>query len=193
VKLLSIQVGLPRHVHWQGRTVTTGIFKERVEGPVMLRTLNLDGDAQADLSVHGGPTRAVYAYPVEHYEHWRREFPSINLPHGMFGENFTIEGLLETDVNIVLVQFRQFVVQTSYVSFQRIVELYRFDAPRWVISAMAWLACVIDKPRRDVARQRCRCWYLSRLVVCQLLPCYVEAHELVLAKVKRRLCLLEDP
>jgi MOSC domain-containing protein YiiM len=66
----------------------------------MLRTLNLDGDAQADLSVHGGPTRAVYAYPVKHYEHWRREFPSINLPHGMFGENFTIEGLLETDVNI---------------------------------------------------------------------------------------------
>ena len=66
----------------------------------MLRTLNLDGDAQADLSVHGGPTRAVYAYPVEHYQHWRREFPSMNLPHGMFGENFTIEGLLESDVNI---------------------------------------------------------------------------------------------
>jgi MOSC domain-containing protein YiiM len=100
VKLLSIQVGLPREVSWQGRTVATGIFKERVEGSVMLRTLNLDGDAQADLSVHGGPTRAAYAYPVEHYEHWRREFPGMNLRHGMFGENFTIEGLLETDVNI---------------------------------------------------------------------------------------------
>jgi len=100
VKVLSIQVGLPREVHWQGRTVTTGIFKKRVEGPVMLRTLNLDGDAQADLSVHGGPTRAVYAYPVEHYQYWRREFPGMDLAPGMFGENFTIEGLLETDVNI---------------------------------------------------------------------------------------------
>ena len=100
VKLLSIQVGMPREVQWQGRTVTTGISKERVEGPVMLRTLNLDGDAQADLSVHGGPARAVYAYPAEHYEHWRREFPGMNLPSGMFGENFTIEGLLEIDVNI---------------------------------------------------------------------------------------------
>ena len=100
MKLLSIQVGLPREVMWQGRSVTTGIFKERVEGAVMLRTLNLDGDAQADLSVHGGPTLAVYAYPVEHYEHWRREFPGMNLQLGMFGENFTIEGLLETDVNI---------------------------------------------------------------------------------------------
>jgi MOSC domain-containing protein YiiM len=100
MKLLSIQVGLPREVMWHERSVTTGIFKERVEGAVMLRTLNLDGDAQADLSVHGGPTRAVYAYAVEHYEHWRREFPGMNLPLGMFGENFTIEGLLETDVNI---------------------------------------------------------------------------------------------
>jgi MOSC domain-containing protein YiiM len=100
VKLLSLQVSLPQEVQWQGRTVTTGIFKEPVEGPVMLRTLNLIGDAQADLSVHGGPTRAVYVYPVEHYQHWRREFPGMDLPPGMFGENFTIEGLLETNVNI---------------------------------------------------------------------------------------------
>ncbi|PYK12346.1 MAG: MOSC domain-containing protein [Verrucomicrobia bacterium] len=100
MKLLSIQVSLPQEVQWQGRTVTTGIFKEPVEGPVMLRTLNLIGDAQADLSVHGGPTRAVYACPVEHYQHWRREFPDMDLPPGMFGENFTIEGLLETNVNI---------------------------------------------------------------------------------------------
>jgi len=100
MQLLSIQVGLPRKVQWQGRTVTTGIFKERVEGPVMLRTLHLDGDGQADLSVHGGPTKAVYVYPVEHYQRWRREFPRMDLPHGMFGENFTIEGLLESEVNI---------------------------------------------------------------------------------------------
>ena len=100
MKLLSIQVGLPREVQWQGRTVTTGIFKERVEGPVMLRTLNLEGDTQADLTVHGGVDKAVYAYPIEHYEYWRREFPGMELPQGMFGENFTIEGLLETEVNI---------------------------------------------------------------------------------------------
>jgi MOSC domain-containing protein YiiM len=100
MKLLSIQVGLPREVQWQGRIVTTGIYKERVEGPVMLRTLNLDGDGQADLTVHGGEDKAVYAYPMEHYEYWRREFPGMKLPAGMFGENFTIEGLLENEVNI---------------------------------------------------------------------------------------------
>ena len=100
MKLLSIQVGLPREVQWQGRIVTTGIYKERVEGPAMVRTLNVDGDGQADLTVHGGVDKAVYAYPVEHYEFWRREFPGMELPPGMFGENFTIEGLLESDVNI---------------------------------------------------------------------------------------------
>ena len=100
MKLISIQVGLPREVSWRGRRVTTGIFKEPVAGPVMLRTLNLDGDSQADLSVHGGPTKAVYAYPVEHYEYWRNELPEMQLPLGMFGENFTTEGLLEGEVNI---------------------------------------------------------------------------------------------
>ena len=100
MKLLSIQVGLPREVQWQGRAVTTGIFKDRVDGPVMLCTLNLEGDAQADLTVHGGVDKAVYGYPIEHYEYWRREFPGMELPSGMFGENFTIEGLLETEVNI---------------------------------------------------------------------------------------------
>jgi MOSC domain-containing protein YiiM len=100
VKLLSIQVGQPRQIEWQGRSVTTGIFKEPVKGPVMMRTLNLDGDRQADLTVHGGADKAVYAYPVEHYEYWRAEFRGMELPAGMFGENFTIEGLLETDVHI---------------------------------------------------------------------------------------------
>jgi MOSC domain-containing protein YiiM len=100
VKLISVQVGLPREVTWQGRSVTTGIFKEPVEGSVMLRTLNLDGDAQADLTVHGGLTKAVYVYPVEHYEFWRGELPDMELPYGMFGENFTTEGLLEKEVNI---------------------------------------------------------------------------------------------
>lgn len=100
MKLTSVQVGLPRQVTWRGRNVTTGIFKEPVAGPVMMRTLNLVGDAQADLSVHGGPDKAVYAYPVEHYEYWGRELPDMKLPPGMFGENLTTEGLLEKDVFI---------------------------------------------------------------------------------------------
>jgi MOSC domain-containing protein YiiM len=99
MKLISINVGLPRTVTWQNQTVTTGIFKEPVSGPVMLRTLNLEGDRQADLSVHGGADKAVYAYPAEHYVYWRKELPGVELPWGAFGENFTVEGLLE-EVNI---------------------------------------------------------------------------------------------
>lgn len=100
MKVISIQVGLPRKVKWRGKSVTTGIFKEPVAGLVMLRTLNLEGDRQADLSVHGGLTKAVYAYPSEHYEYWRNELPGRELPYGMFGENFTTEGLLEKEVHI---------------------------------------------------------------------------------------------
>ena len=100
MKILSVNVGLPREVSWQGKFVTTGIFKEPVKGPVMLRTLNLDGDGQADLTVHGGVSKAVYAYPSEHYAFWRTEFPEMNLSWGMFGENLTSEGLLEDAVYI---------------------------------------------------------------------------------------------
>lgn len=100
MKILSVNVGLPREVTWQGKVVTTGIFKEPVKGPVMLRTLNLDGDGQADLTVHGGVSKAVYAYPSEHYAFWRAEFPEMNLSWGMFGENLTTEGLLEDAVYI---------------------------------------------------------------------------------------------
>jgi MOSC domain-containing protein YiiM len=100
IKLISVNVGLPREVVWKGETVLTGIFKEPVEGPVMLRKLNLEGDRQADLSVHGGVSKAVYAYPSEHYEFWRSEFPDMKLPWGMFGENLTTEGLLEEWVQI---------------------------------------------------------------------------------------------
>jgi MOSC domain-containing protein YiiM len=100
MKILSVSVGLPRGVTWQGKLVTTGIFKEPVNAPVMLRSLNLDGDQQADLAVHGGVNKAVYAYPSEHYTFWRVEFPEMNLPWGMFGENFTTEGLLEESVYI---------------------------------------------------------------------------------------------
>ena len=98
--VLSVNVGLPREVVWKGKKVTTGIFKEPVEGRIAMRTLNLDGDRQADLSVHGGPDKAVYVYPSEHYTYWRRELPGMSLPWGMFGENLTTEGLHEDVVNI---------------------------------------------------------------------------------------------
>jgi MOSC domain-containing protein YiiM len=100
MKLVSVNVGLPRDVISKGRVVTTGIFKDPVEGPVRLRTLNLDGDRQADLKVHGGVHKAVYAYPAEHYDYWRRELPGVELPWGMFGENLTTEGLFESEINI---------------------------------------------------------------------------------------------
>ena len=100
MKLISLNVGLPRLTVYNGATINTGIFKQPVSGPVQLRTLNLDGDRQADLSVHGGPFKAVYGYPSEHYEFWRRELPDINLPWGMFGENFTTEEVSENDLHI---------------------------------------------------------------------------------------------
>jgi MOSC domain-containing protein YiiM len=100
MRLVSVNVALPREIVWRDRTITTGIFKEPVEGRVRLRTLNLEGDRQADLTVHGGADKAVYAYPLEHYDYWRRELPGMELPFGMFGENFTIEGLQEAETHI---------------------------------------------------------------------------------------------
>jgi MOSC domain-containing protein YiiM len=92
LRVVSVNVGLPRTVRWKGREVTTGIFKEPVEDRVSLRRLNLDGDRQADLSLHGGAAKAVYAYPLEHYAFWRDELGE-ELPFGAFGENLTVEGL----------------------------------------------------------------------------------------------------
>lgn len=100
MRIVSVNVGLPREVTWQGKVITTGIFKKPIKGAVMLRSLNLDGDKQADLSVHGGPDKAVYAYPVEHYEYWREQLPDMSLPWGMFGENLTTEGLIEDTIYI---------------------------------------------------------------------------------------------
>lgn len=100
MRIISLNVGRPRLVVWEGRTVSTGIYKTPVAGRVVLRTLNLDGDRQADLTVHGGPDKAVYSYPSEHYGRWRGELPDMELPWGMFGENFTVEGLDESSVNI---------------------------------------------------------------------------------------------
>jgi len=100
MKIISVNVGRPRLVMRDGEPVSTGIFKEPVTGRVMMRTLNLDGDRQADLTVHGGPEKAVYGYPSEHYEFWRRELPDMDLPWGMFGENFTTEDIFETETHI---------------------------------------------------------------------------------------------
>lgn len=100
MKLLSVNCGLPREVDWHGESVTTSIYKEPVSGRVALRTLNLDGDRQSDLTVHGGAYKAVYCYPIEHYDYWKAELPGRALPMGAFGENFTIEGLEEDSVYI---------------------------------------------------------------------------------------------
>jgi MOSC domain-containing protein YiiM len=100
VKILSLNVARPKLVVYQGTTISTGIFKQPVSGPVLLRTLNLDGDRQADLSVHGGPNKAVYGYPSEHYPFWREELPGVDLPWGMFGENFTTTGLAEDKLHV---------------------------------------------------------------------------------------------
>jgi MOSC domain-containing protein YiiM len=100
MKLLSISVGLPREVEWRGKTVRTSIFKSPVSSRVRAGKLNVEGDQQSDLSVHGGSQKAIYVYPAEHYPFWRAELPGIDLPWGAFGENFTTEGLLEDAVHI---------------------------------------------------------------------------------------------
>jgi len=100
MKIVSLNVGKPRTFLVGDRELTTGIFKSPVPGPLLLRRLNLDGDCQADLQVHGGRNKALYAYPSEHYEFWRAEFPDQELPWGMFGENLTTEGLGEENARI---------------------------------------------------------------------------------------------
>jgi len=100
MRVLSVNAGLPREVTWRGKPVTTGIYKEAVDGRVPVRRLNLDGDRQADLRVHGGPDKAVYAYPSEFYELWSRERPELELGPGTFGENLTTEGLVDTELSV---------------------------------------------------------------------------------------------
>jgi MOSC domain-containing protein YiiM len=100
MKLVSVNTGLPREVAWHGKSVTTAIFKRPVEGRVTLRKLNLDGDRQADLTVHGGEHKAVYCYPLEHYAYWKGQLSDRELPLAVFGENFTTEGLLEDSVHL---------------------------------------------------------------------------------------------
>jgi MOSC domain-containing protein YiiM len=100
MEVVSVNVGLPREVIWNRQRVSTAIFKAPVDGSIALRKLNLDGDRQADLTVHGGPSKAVYAYPLEHYVYWRTRVPETPDVLGAFGENLTTRGVLEADLNI---------------------------------------------------------------------------------------------
>ncbi|WP_210522146.1 MOSC domain-containing protein [Hymenobacter terricola] len=101
MQLLSVNVGLPRTIEWHGRAITTAIFKQPVTGSVALAPLNLAGDQQADLRVHGGPDKAVYAYDMAHYAAWRAELPAwTDWTPGLFGENLTTEGLPDAVVRI---------------------------------------------------------------------------------------------
>ena len=100
MKLVSVNVGQPREVEWRGRTIRTSIFKSPVQGLVRVRRENIEGDRQSDLAVHGGVDKAVYVYPSEHYAAWQRDLPQVEFPWGVFGENLTTEGLLETEVRL---------------------------------------------------------------------------------------------
>ena len=100
MKLLSVNVSQPKEVSYNGERIKTGIFKEPVSGRTMMRRLNLDGDGQGDPSVHGGVHKAVYVYPMEHYDYWKHELGRKDLTYGQFGENLTVEGLLEETVHI---------------------------------------------------------------------------------------------
>lgn len=100
MKLISVNVSPPKEIQYKGESVTTGIFKEPVQGRIMLRKLNLDGDGQADLTVHGGAHQAVYVYPLEHYDYWKQKLGRQDLPYGQFGENFTVAEMREDQVHV---------------------------------------------------------------------------------------------
>jgi MOSC domain-containing protein YiiM len=100
MQVISINVGLPREVEWRNEIIRTSIYKEPVTGRVRVNRLNIEGDRQSDLTVHGGVNKAVYVYPSEHYEFWRNELPDFELSWGAFGENLTTTGLIEDDVRL---------------------------------------------------------------------------------------------
>ena len=133
MQLISVNVGLPRRVEWNGEVVETAIFKEPVPGQVRVGRLNLEGDRQADLTVHGGAAKAVYAYPFEHYAYWREEL-ATDLPWGAFGENLTTSGLTEEDVHLgdrLRIGSAEFVVtQPRTPCFKLAVKFGRHDMVR---------------------------------------------------------------
>ena len=97
-RLLSVNVGLPREIAWRGKTVYTSVWKEAVQGRRLVRRLNIDGDAQGDLAGHGGEHRAVFVYQMDSYHYWQRELKRADFTFGQFGENFTAEGLADSEV-----------------------------------------------------------------------------------------------
>jgi MOSC domain-containing protein YiiM len=100
MKITSVNVGLPREIFHEGRMIRTGIFKTPIQNRVRVGALNIAGDQQADLTVHGGVSKAIYAYPAEHYDFWRKELPGVEFPWGSFGENISTEGLSEKETHI---------------------------------------------------------------------------------------------
>jgi MOSC domain-containing protein YiiM len=98
--VISVNVGTPREVDWHGETVLTSIYKKPVKGRVAVKRHNLRGDQQADLTVHGGPAKAIYVYPADYYAAWHADLPEMELPWGMFGENLAVAGLDDSSVHI---------------------------------------------------------------------------------------------
>ena len=139
MRVVAVSVGLPREVIWRGRTVRTSIFKEPVAGPVNVERLNLAGDRQSDLSVHGGIDKAVYVYPAEHYSFWREKLPGADLPWGSFGENLTTEGLDEASVQIgdrLHIGSASFVVtQPRMPCYKLVVRFDRLDMNKWFLQS----------------------------------------------------------
>lgn len=133
MEVLSINVGLPRRIEWRGRSIETSIFKKPVSGRVHVDRLNVEGDRQSDLTVHGGADKAVYVYPAEHYSYWAGELPGAELPWGAFGENLTVTGLDEASVHIgdrLAIGSAQFVVTQPRMPCFKLAA--RFDRPDMV-------------------------------------------------------------
>lgn len=140
MKLISVNCGLPRQVDWHGTKVTTSIYKDPVKGRVALRKLNLDGDKQSDLTVHGGEYKAVYCYPTKHYEYLREELPGRELPLGIFGENFTFEGGLDEDSAHIGDRFavgtvEVVVTQPRLPCYKLGIRFGSDDMPRWFFAS----------------------------------------------------------
>lgn len=150
-KLLSVNVGEPKPLEWNGRTTTTSIDKTPVEGEVFLGTRRLEGDGQADLRYHGRPFQAVYAYPSEHYPYWEKQLGREPFPIGMFGENFTTEGMSESDVHLgdiyrigsTLVQVTSYRYPCGTLAMR--MQLKKF--PKLFLDSLrcGWYMCVLEE------------------------------------------------
>lgn len=133
-QILSVNLSLPQTIHIKGQTFTTGIYKTPAAGRIRLRTLGLEGDGQADLRVHGGVDKAVYLYPQEHYAYWQEVLDRTDLTPGQFGENFTTQGLVETEVHAgdtfrvgtAVIQ----ITEPRYPCFKSAIKMERRDFPK---------------------------------------------------------------